>query len=688
MFAMIVKMSALVLGYTVLTVMLTLWIRKREMTPFLRVFFGVIYGGCAVFSTHYGVEYSHMILNVRDLGPLVAGLFFDPVSGVIAGLIGGIERYIAGTYFGVGSYTRIACSVSTCLAGFLSAVLNIFIFKGKKPSLIYAFFMGAVVEVFHMYVVFITHRDDMDMAFYVVKVCSGPMILFCGIGLALISYILRQMSDEKRKIFFRLKEEETKVSQQFQFWLLIVTGTIIILSVGFAYALQTQVAIQGAESELTRIAADIKETYTKIRKYGNDAGILNFHVGDEGSFEIIQSNGIIGAGKHKGQLVNMKDLEVANSYESDGFIKETFFGTECFCHIEKLDNGEVLLVRMPVSEVYEDRDAATYETVFAYILLFAVIYVLISMLVKAIVVDNLDLVNESLSKITNGNLNETVSVYNSSEFTSLSNDINQTVDVLKGYIDAAEKRIAQELEFARTIQESALPKNFIFPGAGFDIYATMDPAKEVGGDFYDFFFVGPQKFAIVIADVSGKGIPAALFMMRSKTAIRTMAMSGLSPSEIFQKVNNDLCEGNDADMFVTVWIGIIDIKTGHMDCANAGHEYPIIRKAEGDFELFKDKHSPAVATMEGLKFKGYEIQLDPGDTLFVYTDGAPEAINSAEEQYGVQRLLDVLNQNKDVSMDRLLPRVNRNISDFAGEADQFDDVTLVGFRYIGQPLTE
>lgn len=688
MFAMIVKMSALVLGYTVLTVMLTLWIRKREMTPFLRVLFGVIYGGCAVFSTHYGVEYSHMILNVRDLGPLVAGLFFDPVSGVIAGLIGGIERYIAGTYFGVGSYTRIACSVSTCLAGFLSAVLNIFIFKGKKPSLIYAFFMGAVVEVFHMYVVFITHRDDMDMAFYVVKVCSGPMILFCGIGLALISYILRQMSDEKRKIFFRLKEEETKVSQQFQFWLLIVTGTIIILSVGFAYALQTQVAIQGAESELTRIAADIKETYTKIRKYGNDAGILNFHVGDEGSFEIIQSNGIIGAGKHKGQLVNMKDLEVANSYESDGFIKETFFGTECFCHIERLDNGEVLLVRMPVSEVYEDRDAATYETVFAYILLFAVIYVLISMLVKAIVVDNLDLVNESLSKITNGNLNETVSVYNSSEFASLSNDINQTVDVLKGYIDAAEKRIAQELEFARTIQESALPKNFIFPGAGFDIYATMDPAKEVGGDFYDFFFVGPQKFAIVIADVSGKGIPAALFMMRSKTAIRTMAMSGLSPSEIFQKVNNDLCEGNDADMFVTVWIGIIDIKTGHMDCANAGHEYPIIRKAEGDFELFKDKHSPAVATMEGLKFKGYEIQLDLGDTLFVYTDGAPEAINSAEEQYGVQRLLDILNQNKDVSMDRLLPRVNRNISDFAGKADQFDDVTLVGFRYGGQPSTE
>lgn len=377
---------------------------------------------------------------------------------------------------------------------------------------------------------------------------------------------------------------------------------------------------------------------------------------------------------------------MANSYDKEGFIKETFFGTECFCHIEKLENDEVLLVRMPVSEVYQDRDAATYETVFADILLFAVIYVLISMLVKAIVVDNLDLVNESLSKITNGNLNETVSVYNSSEFASLSNDINQTVDVLKGYIDAAEKRIAQELEFAKTIQESALPKNFLFPGAGFEIYATMKPAKEIGGDFYDFFFVAPRRFCMVIADVSGKGIPAALFMMRSKAAIRTMAGLGLSPSEILQRVNNDLCEGNEADMFVTVWIGIIDLKTGHMDCANAGHEYPIIRKAEGDYELLKDKHSPAVATMEGLNFKGYDIELNHGDELFVYTDGAPEAINSKEEQYGVQRLLTILNQNKDVAMDRILPRVNRSIMDFAGEEDQFDDVTLVGFRYVGVPF--
>ena len=211
----------------------------------------------------------------------------------------------------------------------------------------------------------------------------------------------------------------------------------------------------------------------------------------------------------------------------------------------------------------------------------------------------------------------------------------------------------------------------------------MDPAKEVGGDFYNFFFAGIGKFCMVMADVSGKGIPAALFMMRSKTAIRSMAESGLSPAEILRKVNKTLCEGNDADMFVTVWIGIIDLPSGAMNCANAGHEYPIIKRAGGEFEVFKDKHSPAVATMEGLKFKEYELKFNEGDTLFVYTDGVPEAINTESEQFGLDRALKILNEGKEASMERLLPRVRRGLTEFVGEADQFDDITMLGFKYFG-----
>ena len=338
---------------------------------------------------------------------------------------------------------------------------------------------------------------------------------------------------------------------------------------------------------------------------------------------------------------------------------------------------------MPNEEVYMGRDSQAYETALADILLFAAIHILVSVLVQMVVVNNLNLVNASLTKITNGNLGEVVDVRQSSEFTSLSDDINRTVDTLKGYISAAEHRMEEELQFAATIQDSALPRNFTFPRKDFELYALMDPAKEVGGDFYDFFFVDRGKLALVIADVSGKGIPAALFMMRSKTTIRGLAESGNTPSEILCKANLTLCEGNDAEMFVTVWIGIIDLDTGCMTCASAGHEYPILKRADGEYALMKDRHGLILAVMEGARYRDYEIQLNPGDRLFVYTDGVPEAINEEMQQYGCQRLVDRLNADKDAHMCDLLPAVRADISDFAGTAEQFDDITMLGFAYFG-----
>ena len=193
-FMMILKMSAVTLVYVILTFLVWRNLKDREITSDLKVAIGLFYGILSVMSTHFAIDYTDMLLNVRDLGPMCAGLFFDPVSGIIAGLIGGVERYIVGTYFGIGEYTRVACSVSTCLAGFFAAFMHVFIFKGKKPSVTYAFFMGAAIEVFHMYVVLITHRNDMSMAFYVVRTCSAPMITFSGLGLALISAAIKKMS--------------------------------------------------------------------------------------------------------------------------------------------------------------------------------------------------------------------------------------------------------------------------------------------------------------------------------------------------------------------------------------------------------------------------------------------------------------------------------------------------------------
>ena len=246
-------------------------------------------------------------------------------------------------------------------------------------------------------------------------------------------------------------------------------------------------------------------------------------------------------------------------------------------------------------------------------------------------------------------------------------------------VTAEKERIGAELDVARHIQASMLPCIFpAFPERHeFDIFASMTPAKEVGGDFYDFFLVDDDHLAVVMADVSGKGVPAALFMMISKTLLKSAAQSGLSPKAVLEKVNDQLCENNDAEMFVTVWLGILEISTGKMKCANAGHEYPAIMRKGGDFELFKDKHGFVLAGMEGARYREYELELHAGDRLVVYTDGVPEATNGANTLYGTDRMISALNSAKDGSCRQMLEALHRDVDSFVDGADQFDDITML-----------
>ena len=252
-------------------------------------------------------------------------------------------------------------------------------------------------------------------------------------------------------------------------------------------------------------------------------------------------------------------------------------------------------------------------------------------------------------------------------------------------VTAEKERIGAELNVASQIQADMLPRIFpAFPERSeFDIYASMAPAKEVGGDFYDFFLVDNDHIALVMADVSGKGVPAALFMVIAKTLIKNHAQLGESPAEILTHVNEQLCQGNDAELFVTVWLAVIEISTGRGLAANAGHEHPAIRRANGKYELVKYRHSPAVATMEGLRFKEHEFELRSGDSLFVYTDGVPEATDDSNELFGETRMLEALNHNSAAAPDALLRNVREWIDDFVGDAPQFDDITMMAFSYFG-----
>ncbi len=269
-------------------------------------------------------------------------------------------------------------------------------------------------------------------------------------------------------------------------------------------------------------------------------------------------------------------------------------------------------------------------------------------------------------------------------FAALSAKTLQYVDQVKR-VTAEKERIGAELKMATEIQASQLPRLFPpFPTrTEFDIFASMDPAKEVGGDFYDFFLVDDDHIALVMADVSGKGVPAALFMMVSRVLIKSRLQSGETPSEALKNVNNQLCEGNNAGFFVTVWLAVLEISTGKGIAANAGHEHPALRRANGPYELVTYRHSVAVAAMEGVPFKQHEFLLHPGDSVFVYTDGVAEATNEKKELFGTDRMLAALNKDPDAIPQQVLKNVQEDIDAFVAGAEQFDDITMLCLKYNG-----
>ncbi len=691
MLNMILQMTGATALYVAATALLWhFWHKASDHTLLQKLAVGLFFGLCSVAANHFGVDYIDMVLNVRDIGPLAAGLFFDPLSGILSGLIGGVERYIVGKFYNIGFFTHVACSISTCLAGFLAAALHKWVYEGKRPSIIHCLFLGAEMEVFHMYAIFISNRNNMSMASYVVKVCALPMILFTGIGLMACSIAILLLSGSHLRIHLKTPRRNTPIDVRFQRWLMIVVFILFASSLGLNYSLHTRTAYENVRDDLKLQICQYQFTYQENKDLKSLQKVLDDNnVSTESIYLLVdaETQQFLTYTGFSGKTIPADPEEltfIAEHAGGDEFYASLrqYLGWECLCMSVKLDERYYLLIGTPTNLIYASRESLMQESLFLLILVFTALYLLTTVLVERLVVRNLEKVNDSLARITDGHLNETVAVEESSEFTKLSGDINATVTALRGYIDAAENRIEEELKLAAAIQDAALPKNFNLPYESIELYALMTPARQVGGDFYDFFFIRPEQIALVIADVSGKGVPASLFMMRSKTAIKNYARSGLGPAKLLESVNNALCEGNDTDMFVTVWLGILDLRTGLMRCANAGHEYPVLMRAGGDYELVKDRHGLVLAEFEDIPMKEYEIQLNSGDRLFVYTDGVPEAINTDREQYGTTRMTEKLNSLKHSSQQELLTGMLEDIRQFAGAEEQFDDITMLGVTYI------
>ncbi len=412
-----------------------------------------------------------------------------------------------------------------------------------------------------------------------------------------------------------------------------------------------------------------------------------FRIGKSGSIIIIEDNKILSSG-----IANLKDLDsveseiIKRSNTAHKSFKIKINGVKYVCLSDK-DSEYTIVGILPESEMYLSRNSVVKVLIVVNFILFAIIFFLIFILLQKIVISSIYKVNNSLTKITDGDLEEKVDVKNSEEFEMLSNGINTTVDALKQAIDAETKRLDSELELAKSIQISALPNVFPpYPDHDeFEIYATMDTAKEVGGDFYDFFFIDPEHFAFLIADVSGKGIPAALFMMTSKTLIKNLAKTGLTPEEIVTKVNKQICKNNEQGFFVTLFFCVLELSTGKLVCVNAGHNPPLIKRSNGDFEYFTCQPNLVVGIMGGITYSSCETKLNQNDSIFLYTDGITEALNSNLELYGETRLINKLNSIPEdkINTENILAEINADVKMFVAEEPQADDITMLALNYKG-----
>ena len=766
-----------------------------------QIVIGVLFGCVSAFASSFGMEWLGTVVNVRDAAPLSAGLIFGAPAGIISGFIGGLYRWFS-VFWGGGTYTQLACSLATILAGVMAAGLRKLMFDNKKPTWSYGVCIAIVCEVVHMILIFITNMDNSSQAFEFVKGATWPMMLGNSIAVGMSIILVSLVSHEG---FFRKKTSEG-IANTFQRRLLACIVVAYLITSTFTLILQNGMAQIETKEVFAASMNDVEETVRNKsnqhllaivkqvkQEYENDPtvsltdltekyGIKEINVVDTNGWIInstepdVINNYDMNSKEQSKEFVDMmkvqdsfvqeysprgKDESVWRKYAamnlaSGGFIQvgydaEQFHtmlneyvidvtknrhvgtsgfvavldeklcivtddeydahignhistigieppeemangqtatalyyddlagGTECM-YVFKFVEGYCILAAMPVAEAMFMRDASMLTSIFMQVMIFATLFIFIYVLIKRVIINNLQKINTTLGQITKGDLNVTVDVRSNKEFSSLSDDINSTVTTLKRYIAEAAARIDKELEYAKQIQLSALPTNFP-KGEDYNIYAQMIAAKEVGGDFYDFYKLNDTTVAFLAADVSGKGIPAAMFMMTSKTIIKDLAESGMDVNDIFTKANEKLCENNESGMFVTAWMGILDLKTGILKFANAGHNPPLIKRANGEFEYLKMRAGFVLAGMEGVRYRAGELTLASGDRLFLYTDGVPEATNTENQLYGEDRLLNFMNQNKTMEAVDLLPALKANIDEFVGDAPQFDDITMLMFDY-------
>lgn len=435
---------------------------------------------------------------------------------------------------------------------------------------------------------------------------------------------------------------------------------------------------------IVQIGYSPKRLTAALRSAAVDQIAPRYHIGSNGFMAISIYGAVISTGNEAAVPLG-SNVDALGLIQPDGKGLVSILGKQYICQSLEVE-GYTLFALLPRSEVFFSRDSMLLYIAACNLALFAVIFWMVSHLVKRLVINDVYRVNEDLQKITSGNLDVVLNERTTPEFGLLSDGINKTVQSLKAAISAAAGRIDAELEFARAIQCSSLPS--VFPAyperEDFDIFAVMRAAKVVGGDFYDFYLRDKNQLVIVVADVADKGIGAALFMMTAKTLIKSLAESGLSPAEIFTQANKRITAHNDQDIFLTAFLAVLDLTTGRLVCANAGHEHPLIfRRAEGRYAWLEAGHGLPLGAMPNSRYREQTFQIAPGDRMLLYTDGVSEAENSRGERLGLSGIESAVLGTERMDAEQTVQALLRRVDDFAAGVEQADDITILALEFTG-----
>ena len=703
---------------------------------------GVVFGITAITGYYLGVRIPVVSIEIQKMiggetffivgnstvSPVIAGLVFGWPAGVISGAIGFIFRACMGGWLGWPT------AIALLLSGGVTGVVSHFIFKDKRPAWYFGILMGIFVETINVFLIFLFNTDKITEVYTLVSRFDMACIGFAALSTAATNIVIALIEKEQ---MFPKKKELNNISFHVELALVIACMlgmSIMVTSVRVVSSSKSQRDYNQIALETNGDTKREMETLVGYIDEGHEFGeILEalpdaHHVGTRGYVVTIAKSEII-AGV-EGDEDNPKRTYAPNTvigvrsdspytdivhsdfyFEYGGKIKQYMddlpeegviynvilddeIRLPCMIvyntikYTEELDPGPdvdhyaYIATVIPYLEIESSSGSVFRISLYTNLLVIIALFTFAEYFVNQKIIKRVEMMDKSLEEIMDGNLDKELHIEGYNEFTNLSNNINLTVGALKNYAEEVELRIDNELKFARDIQTGSVPTAFPFEKT-YNIYARMEPAKEVGGDFYDYFKMNNGRILFLIADVSGKGIPAAMFMMRAKTLIKSLSSTDIPLEDIVNTANKELCAQNEAALFVTAWIGILDPKNGELRYINAGHMNPLLKKKDGKFKEFPNKHNFVLAAMPDYKYTTEIAYLEPGDELVLFTDGVTEAHNPNKELYGTERLINFVNNAQYFNAKQLLDEISDDVVRYADGVEQFDDTTLLIMRYLG-----